>query len=177
MGHRRSRSGKKIIIAALVIIVVLASAIFAYLQFQKRTDNTIAPTNTVNYEQPTNKEQAAGDEQKQINDRSTDQDGSDAKPTTADVRITDAGQYDDAVEVRAYIANVFEEGTCTIKFTKGNENITRTTPAYPDSSYTICTNPTIRRSEFPSSGDWLVQVSFSSNSASGSSNSQTLTIK
>lgn len=96
---------------------------------------------------------------------------------SATVIITDAAQYDDIVEVRSYISDHYEDGTCTISFSKGSEIITKQTPAYRDATTTICTNPLIKASEFPSIGEWSVTVSYEAADTKGTSVSQNISIR
>lgn len=93
------------------------------------------------------------------------------------VIITDAAQYDDTIEVRSYIPDHYEDGTCTITFTQDSKVVTKQTPAYRDATTTICTNPLIKRSEFPSPGTWIVKITYESSGASGESKAQNISIR
>lgn len=124
------------------------------------------------YAGPTEEEERAGDEQKErlANEQPAQLATDDQGKQIANVIITDAGQYDDVIEVRAYIPNSYEEGTCTAVFTKGDDEVRESSAAFTDASYTICSKVSVARSKFPSSGTWTVTVVYSSNNYSGTAN-------
>jgi len=122
--------------------------------------------NTVNYLPPTEEENNAGNLQKEeivANENQTSQ-----KPQTAEVIIVDASQYENEIEVRAFIANVIESGTCTYTFVKDQEKLTKTMPATADASSTPCMTLIVPRSEFSSAGTWNLTVAFESETITGS---------
>lgn len=173
---------KKLVIIGVILSVALV--ISGYLLFVKK-DNEATNTSSngtqqtgdyINYDPPTDEEKAAGDSAKakleeQASSQSSNTNG------TATVIITDANQYGDVVEVRSFISNHYEDGTCTITFTQNQKTISKETPAYKDISTTICTNPLFQRSEFSSAGQWQVTVTYKSAGATGSSAPQAVTIK
>lgn len=176
---RRSTNKRYLVVVSIVVIIVAACLIsakaFNWWPFEgKITQTPIAQTGE--FSPPTEEEKSAGDKQKdeiiqKEQDRNTsDQPGSGKKNVS--VIITDAGQYDNAIEVRAFIPDYYQDGTCTITLTKDSHTVTKTTPAYRDASTTICTNPLFARSEFPVSGDWQVNVKYSSAGADGTSATQ-----
>jgi hypothetical protein len=136
----------------------------------------------INYSPPTDEEQNSGNELKQeiVDNNQVDSSGSadtDVKKQTT-VIITDANQYEDVIEVRAFMPDAFEDGTCTVLFS--NEGVSKTiqkeAPAYIDASTTICTNPEIQRSEFSVSGVWKVTVTYVSDHYNGTSEIKEITI-
>ena len=175
----KNKNNTKIILIVVASLLVVMGVSFAYRTYDmSRNDNWI---DGVNYDPPTEEERAAGDKQKEKVDkeeqRQNSQNGDSTEKKTTNVIITDAGQYDDIIEVRSFIPDHYQDGTCTIAFRKGGQTITKGTPAYRDASTTICTNPLIKRSEFPSAGDWQVSVSYDSKDAKGTSETQTITIE
>lgn len=180
----KKRNRKKLLLTVIAILVVLSAVLFV---LEKRgvtnfysgsgSNSQESDDNAINFGPPTEEEQRAGDEQKDkiVGEDTPSQDTGQNK-RNANVIITDAGQYDDIIEVRAFIPNHYEEGTCTITFTQDTHKIVKQAPAYPDSSTTICTNPLINRSEFPESGTWKLVVSYSSNGAAGTSEVKDITI-
>ncbi len=94
-----------------------------------------------------------------------------------DVIITDASQYDDEIEVRAFMPSIVESGTCTVAFKKGSEEFKVDEAAYADATTTICTNSLIKRDMFSSNGNWTVTVSYSSENYSGISEERTVEIQ
>lgn len=74
--------------------------------------------------------------------------------------------------VNAYVTGVFEEGgVCTATFTQGSTTITRTSTGFRNVSYTQCAPIS---SNLPNSSPWSVIVSYSSATAEGKSQPQTL---
>lgn len=181
--NKQKHITKKMAILSVIAALVLSG--FAYALYQRsnsvETNQPNEADSSINYSPPTEGERQSGDERKkEIVDEgqstpTTDEGSTDKKKV--DVVITDASQYGDDIEVRSFIANVIQEGMCTITFTKGSQSITKAAPAHPDASTTICTNPPIKRSEFPTSGEWTVVVSYESQTATGKSQEQTITIE
>lgn len=82
------------------------------------------------------------------------------------VIITDANQYDNLVEVRSFIPDYYENGTCTITFTQDSQTVSKTTlltKIYPLLSVLIL----FSRSEFPTAGTWNVTVTYETANAKG----------
>lgn len=175
------KSPRKLLIIIVATSLILICSVYYFLAM-KNDKSTFIPsdsdnTEIINLTPPTDEEQAAGDDLKQnIPAAGQPESDEDSANNTASVIITDAGQYDDVIEVRAFIPNHLQDGTCSITFTKGSQSLTRETPAYADASTTICANPLIKRSEFPSAGDWQVSVGYTAPGASGQSEKQTITI-
>lgn len=168
-------------VALISLFVVLALGLgFSTLALKGRNSSqpeTSSPGG-INHGPLTEEEQASGDERKK--ELVEEEQNTDPEPNgqvkTATVIITDAGQYDDTIEVRAFIPDHYQDGTCTITFRQGNHVITKESPAYRDASTTICTNPMIQRSEFPTGGDWQVNVTYTSADAKGQSETKTIKI-
>lgn len=170
------KNTKRLVYYALVVIAVLLSTVLLlektgvtnFFKAKKPvTASNDQTTDSINYSPPTIEEKAAGDEQKtKITENTNTQDIS--KPNNAEIVIVDASQYNDEIEVRAFVANVLEKGTCTFKFSLGSISFTKTQPAFPDASTTPCTTLTVNRSEFYSSGKWNLLVTFDSDNSSGS---------
>ncbi len=172
-------NSKKILIPAALAITLVVATFFVYTTSNRNSNTPTTPTQTDTSDaSPTEQEQKAGDEQKQI--ISTQEENIAKQPSglkEATVVITDAGQYGQSVEVRAFVSNIYENGTCMITVKNGGTVITKDTPAYKDATTTQCTNPMILRSEFPNGGDWYVKVHFSSASSSGESESKLITLQ
>lgn len=169
----KKNTNKKLLVLA---ILVLITSTFIYIANHR--NKTYVPNGAdINYSPPTDEEKAAGDRQKESNIQQQDIDNSQHSDSAdAKVFITYAGVDENVIEVNAY-TNHYEDGTCTITLSKGNEKLSKQTPAYRDASTTICTNPLINKSEVPSTGDWDVQVFFSSTSAKGQSSIQKISIR
>lgn len=132
------------------------------------TEQTVGSSNTgtINMDPPTEEEKKAGDEQK---DKIVYEQQNPPKATdTASIVIVDASQYNNAVEVRAFINNrIDQDGTCTVTFTKGSATVTRTRTATPDASTSQCGLFSIPTGEFAGKGTWNLTVSYASGSAKG----------
>lgn len=174
---KKASKNKKVLFLALLALVVTGVSAFAYYRFTRPDVEVIDDINRVNYGPPTEEEQLAGDKIKEglSEDREENQSPPDQKQTAV-VIITGVGQYGDKVEVRAFTEH-YEDGTCTVTFTKGSESFSVDTPAYRDATTTTCTNPNIDRSRFSSSGVWKAQITYESPNASGSSEIKEITIQ
>lgn len=175
----KNKNIKKYVLVFLAAALLLVGGWFGYKTYKDRSDNNNWKDG-VNYSPPTDEEKAVGDTQKEEVDRKEESqnkpdDSPDKKSVT--VIITDAGQYDGIIEVRSFVPDFFQDGTCTTTFTKGSRTFKKEMPARTDSSTTICMNPLLKRSEFPVPGVWQVKVTYSSKDAQGVSETQNLTIE
>lgn len=176
---KRKSINKKTLFIPLAILVLVMGGYFGYQQLSANNQKYDAPkpVNTVNYDKPTEEEAKVGDEVKEeIIDEKKKPIVDSSNKQKASVVITDASQYDETIEVRSFIPDYYEDGTCTITFTKGTSSFRKETPAYRDARTTICTNPLIKRSEFPQPGTWTVQVTYESANAKGVSELRNITI-
>ena len=188
---KQNRNNRKI----LVVIVVILALVLLGVGYFWWTSNQEKDHTFVNLDKPTKQEQAAGDEKKQeLVNETTDSDkdsraSSSEQPNqpsaqsvskvSTEVIITSAAQFDqartvndtsdDIIDIRAYMPDRYEEGTCTYTLTKGSLKVVESMPARPDVNYTICTNPEIKRSALAESGDWKLVVSYDSEAAHGES--------
>ena len=162
-----------------VACAILAIGVFAAYRIT-RDKSPQQAEGYINYGPPTEQEKSAGDNKKteivENEQQPNDDEQTDGNKKQATVTITDAAQYDDIIEVRSFISNHLQDGTCTILFTQGSQKLERQTPAFADASTTICTNPLIKASDFPVKGTWQVKVSYSSTNAVGESASQAVEI-
>lgn len=178
---------KSMLIVAGTLLLIAGSAT-AWMYYTNNSPSTTSKTTQegIDSSPATADEQKAADEQKttfankqnqQKDTGNTSNDGAITSPILkpASVYITYAQQNGDIIDVNAY-TNQYENGTCTMVFTKGSANVSKKTSAYTDASTTICNNPRIPRSEFSSSGEWLVTVIYTSSTSSGASKSQAVTI-
>lgn len=175
---KRNKKKVLVILGTLLLLVVIAFFVFKSGVLNKSTEDPISSETAdgINFDPPTEEEISAGDNQKEQNEQK-EAGRNNQTSQTASVIITDAGQYDNTIEVRAFIPNHYEDGTCTIHFTKDSDEVKKDTPAYRDASTTICTNPLFERSDFPTSGDWKLKVTYKSAGASGTSESKTVNIQ
>lgn len=174
---KTNRTLKKKLLVGAAVAVVLIAGFMAYTSSRpadrsRATEpiaNPLGSQTKINYDPPTKEEQQAGNEQKQ---EIVDSQAAQSQSSTATVIIADAGQYGNQVEVRAFVTNVIQEGTCTSTFTRGTTVVTRTVAALKDAKTTRCTNVAIPRSEFASAGTWDLTVTYRSTTAEGKTNKQ-----
>lgn len=171
MKNKQKSTKKIILLLAGLILVTLVFLSIGYLYARSKDGTSITNNDTrINFSPPTKEEQQAADTIKDSVISEQQKDNSSIGTTesrNANVIITDAGQYGDVVEVRAFIQNVYLDGTCTITFSKDSLTVTKKTPAYRDASTTICTNPEFKRSEFQQSGEWSVIVTYDATGSTG----------
>jgi uncharacterized protein YxeA len=167
---------KKIIIGIVIAAVVLAGA-GAFVYYRSQDEK---PLYFVNYDGPTEEEQAAADEQKEKNNARDDLENSyEDDPGTGQrevtVSISDAGQYDDMVEVRAAVSGVYEEGgSCTAVFEQNGQEVRVETVAFRDASTVQCGALDTPRGSFPAGGKWNVRVVYTSGTSQGTSDTRTI---
>ena len=172
---------KQILLLASAIIILIA--VGAFLYFRNQSNDTLE-LGEINYNPPTEEEANAGDDKKpelvaqQDREANSDQQSSDNSDSKKQVTviITDADQYGSNIEVRSFIPDHYQDGTCIITISNGSDVIKKSTPAYKDASTTICTNPLFARSEFGSTGNWQVVVEYVSDSAYGKSDARSIQV-
>jgi hypothetical protein len=174
----RSKNKKWIIVGSLLFICLVVAGVSILLSRNSDSKNTappgIAGTSEINYDPPTEEERSAGDAQKDQNIKQQQLDQQQTPSSNATVIITDASYYadDNTVEVRAYVSNILEDGgTCTAQFTQDGKTITKSSQAFKDATTTQCGALNIARSEFPNSGSWNMQLTYTSKTASGTQTS------
>ena len=176
----KQRAGRKRTAILLVLMVtLLAAVIFGVKAFVSRSDKTATTGNsgeTINYAPATEEEKRQADQHKESLAKQQEEEQN--QPPASGTKnvtpiITDAGQYGDKVEVRAYVPSVVESGgKCTFTFKKGSSQVKRTIDTIPGPQSTQCDTVTVPVSEFPSKGTWALTVSYASASSSGTSSTQ-----
>lgn len=183
--NKNTKTNKKRLFSVVfVMIVVVLGGVFGYKYYSKINKGGS------DYTPPTQEEKQSGDdikpnvvkrqEQEESQKKDNPEQSSSQQPansSSATVVITDAGQYDNVIEVRAFISDRYQDGTCKISLIKDNLTVSKTTEAYKDATTTICTNPLFDRSEFKQVGNWQVVVEYNSQNYSGKSSPQTVIIK
>lgn len=141
--------------------------------------------NGINYGPPTEEEKASADQIKeeikntqQTTNKPTDEAPGNTSPASdISLVITDATQYDDSVEVRAFVPNHLANGTCVYNFTYGSTTLTKQSSALTDASTTICANLEVPRSEFAAPGKWLLEIIYTGNDGKTAKATQEIEIK
>lgn len=178
MKVNNSSFGRKKTIAvtvSLIIILLLGGGLYYYTTSRDSVANQPASqesdeVNKINYNPPTDQEKKSGDEKKK--DITKEQESPRELPNTATVAITDASQYGEVIEVRAFVSNVVKNGTCEIRFTYQSFNVTKSVPANADAHSTPCMTLTVPRSEFQTPGEWSVKVTYKNDQVMGSASSK-----
>ncbi len=170
----KNKNAPLIILAVLVLTVVCVLVIFIYINRGARPDTT----NTVNYDKPTDSQVDAGNNIKQysVDSSTVTDDTTPADKKTVSVFITDANQYGNIVEVRAYVNEVGSNGGCSITMSKNGTIVTKEATVLAGASTSSCKTTDIPVSEFSSDGTWSTKVSYSSDSAIGESASIDVTV-
>lgn len=183
--YNRKTKRVRIVVATLVLLLIAGGA--ATWLWHSRDDSPPAATSKggIDHSPATAAEQKSADEQKtafadsqneqHTNNTPSSNTDSSSGMKTASVYITYAQQNGDIIDINAY-TDQYQNGSCTITLTKGASRVTKEVAAYTDASTTICNNPRFTRSNFPSGGDWLATVTFTSSTATGISQSQIVTI-
>lgn len=169
--NMKKQSTNNKILPGLLVILVFISGVFFLVSTQRGATPRIGSggqaQENVNYGPPTEEEQAAGDLQKIENVSNPKVVQSDI----AQVAIVDASQYENTIEVRAFISNVLQDGTCVIGFTNNNLHFEKSVPAYADASTTPCVGLEVPLGEFNASGSWSVTVSYTSSDSKSTGSS------
>jgi len=173
MFHKNKKSNRLIFLTLVIILILVSFGALIYLEktgkidlYQKNKETATTTQNPINYDPPTQEEKTAGDNQKtKIVSSNKSNSPSDPKTTnSASVVVVDASQYTDVIEVRAFVSDHIEDGTCTFTFTKNNLKIVKTEPAYADASTTPCITLDVPKGEFKLSGTWSLVVDYISKS-------------
>lgn len=178
----RNLNKRLVIISTTFFLLVAGGA--SYLYLQNDSDAKSNWVDGINYSPPTEEEQGAGDQARQSaaeREERSKQAEKEAVQTGSKkevpVVITDAGQYNGVVEVRSFVPEHKEDGTCKIIFQRSGHSFTKDMPAKKDVSSTVCLDPQLSRSSFPSAGDWQVRVIYESKNAVGESEKRKVTIE
>lgn len=179
MKINRSKSPKKVMLLLLAAVLLAGCGVGAYALYLRQSqseDTQDRPINSVDYSGPTKVEQSAANDQKRLNKAREDKIENTEEIETASLIITDAGQYENQIEVRAFVTNLIEDGKCSVKFAKsGSSPITTNSTAIKDAKGTQCGALDTETTRFPVGGIWTAEVSFLSNT--GKKGMATTTLK
>lgn len=175
---------KRWVIAVVIVLLVAAGAYFSWRHFIYKPA-PIGPkvyNNSVNYAPATPEEKQQSEDSKDTivenKNNSTNQPTTPSGKKAVVPSITLAQFSDGSALVQAYVSGIFEDsGTCTAILKSGSQTVTKQAPAFANATTTDCQHIEIPRSQFPASGTWSVNVSYSSPNAEGTSNqTQNITI-
>lgn len=179
------KTNKKLLILSVFIVVVLALA-GSFFLIKHKSQEASTPTDSanqtdtsnINYGPPTEEEKAQADQHKDQVIERNNLEQNNTKNNSVTPVITSATQDGQQIMVTAYVPGIFEDGgTCTLSAQHGSSTLTKTTDGFANATTTDCAPFFIGRSEFSEAGDWSVTVSYSSESANGTSLTQVLDIK
>lgn len=174
---------KKVLISALVLALAFAGA--GYYVYSKDQQQKEAQQTDQQKLQEEEKEAGERDpkteseayQRQQSSSTSSGTSGTSSSNGSANPTITQLGQSGDSIFVNA-IVDGQKSGTCTLEATKaGSATVIRTAQLGLVTSYYACQGFNVERSAFGSAGNWNVVVKFSNGSASGTSESRSLTIQ
>lgn len=181
----RPKTARRLPLKAIILmtVLVLAVAVGALLYFrQDRAAVNVAEQSgpKLDLSPATPEDQAESDRLKEQSAQPTP--GTDKDPATPDGPedsagkravtpvLVDASQYEDTIEVRAYVPGITENGgTCTVTMTLGAQKVTKQVGGTADATTTRCQNLNLPRSTFPQAGTWDVAVAYASATAAGTS--------
>jgi hypothetical protein len=168
----------KYLSAVIFILAITVASLLVYSSSSNNANSRQSGRISHEYSGPTQQEKNAGNTEKtKFESNNQGQETQTSSTINGRVVIVDSSQYDNIIEVRAYVGNVIENsGTCTITFTNSSHTLTKTTPAFADATTTQCKTLDVQQSEFNSSGVWNVNVKYNSNKTTGNANSM-VTIK
>jgi cytoskeletal protein RodZ len=170
----KNTSANRLMIVLLIVAVLSLLGFIGYkLIFENDTNITDQTTatneNDINYDPPTEEEKQQANDTKNELPSSVDKvEPQDTNLGLAEVVIVDANQYDNEIEIRAFVANYIMNGTCTLTFTRNDLTVKRSVEAYSDATTTPCVNTTIPSSEFSEKGTWELEVRYDSGEIYGS---------
>ena len=162
-----------LLLIGLTMFILEKSKITNFYENAPEVSNTNSNQPIINLDPPTDEESKSGDDIKEdiIKNEAEQQQNPTSDKTKAEVVIVDSTQYDNEIEVRAFVSNIIEDGTCTYEFTNGADKLSETMPATADASSTPCMTLIVPRSEFTKSGTWNLIIRYDNSTATGSSNS------
>lgn len=179
------KSQKKIfVITGLIAILIISGGTFLY----SRNNSSIEPSTPseqqdfINLDPPTEEDALQVEENKQKIADDEDGQGSQPSPqpgTKIAVKpvITYAQQYGQSVEVAAEVATFEAEGTCTATFSLGATSFTKTVQAVQNVNRMNCPVMIAASSEFNPKGTWSVSVAYNSATASGVSDTSSVSVE
>lgn len=190
--HKKHRTA--LIILAIIVLAVIGYGAYAYVTKSAWPFDSATPAESIsdtdraddgiNYAPLTEEELLEGQAAKKrlsepeggtepADDRAPDQ-----PKSTVSVAISYADIFEGNLEVRAFMPSVIQgTGECTATVKKsGAPTITEKSPAFIDSSSTICQPIYIPTSQL-SSGTWTVSVAYSSPTHQGSSSDHKVEVK
>jgi hypothetical protein len=179
--NNRRTVTRPILISLIVLLAIGCGLTFWLTSRNKNKPNLPAANgnvNSIDLSPATEQEQQESNQRKEESAKQEEIPSSPSGPKkTVTPVIVDANQYDQKIEVRAYIPGIFEDGgTCTSTFTKGATIVKKSVSATKDATTSRCDNLTFDKSEL-APGVWTVVVGYSSLTSEGDSRVSSLEVK
>jgi len=178
---------KKIIVTFTIITALALAAAYYYLyrnnSLANETDYPVNQSDGINFDPPTEEEKLRADEnKKRIEEREEAINNAQQNNTGGKQTVTPSfsyiGQYGTQIEVGSYVPGIYEDGgTCTAKFSQDSDNFSRSVQALKNVASVDCPVIAVPVASFPTKGVWSVTVSYSSEKATGISDTRTVEVK
>jgi hypothetical protein len=180
------KNKKFFLLGALALLILGAGAVFSLRDSQpKPADSQSADLSNaediINLDPPTAQDAQRVDENKErLAEKQAQEDSQAGQSSTSKKQVTPiityAGQYDQQIEVGAYVSVFEDNGTCSATFTNGSKSFVKTVQAVKNVSTTNCPAMAAQASEFSPKGSWTLVVTYDSPISNGHSASRTLVI-
>lgn len=159
-------------------IVLLGGGVAGWNVIDNRRETSPSPQSEdfINFNPPTEEEKKQAD----INKEELSNSSTISPPPTANNKkpVTPVITSASTEQINAFVPGIFEEGgTCKATLTQGSKTIIKTSAGFQDATHTTCSPFSISRSDFSSSGNWLLVVSYSSDTAEGQSETKTVKVQ
>lgn len=185
MNIKKRHNNKRIVVIILATLILLIGASAYYYISQSTQESLSSSQDSTNLNPATDEEKQAGDQKKRENLSQADISSNSAKnnvdsstsstPAVLSMRITASSQNDNVYQIRTLIEGVVGNGTCKATLTRGGQVVTKTAPTQALAQSSTCQGFDIPTSEL-SVGTWRVEISFSGDAATGSTDG-TLEVK
>jgi hypothetical protein len=164
---KRSKSrfpyGKTVSIVVAAVVLAGLAGVLGWRHFSgAQTDQPTRPTNSVDYNPPSEQEKADAQRQKDQIVQDNSKDGGEGSGTsgTLSVSIIRAGNAtaSEPLSVRTLVSGT-TTGVCTATFTKaGQAAVTKDFPIVFEATSASCSGMDIPASSFPASGEWSMSI-------------------
>ncbi len=175
--RKKQRPTKKIIFIIVTgILVITAGLVVWYLWSRTPQSTSTQPTNTVNYNPPTEEEKQAGDKQKEIIVQNQKNDTPTQNPALQ-VFIVRTFQDPSGFNIRTEVGGT-TTGDCMITLTKdGQPTVTKTFPVVFEATSASCQNTPISLTDFTVGGAWNMQIVLKKDGAQSAAASTSVDVK
>lgn len=179
------KSSKKVLLAMAVLLIAGLGAFAAYKHSNSNNDvrRNQAGTSLERSEQELKETKDIQDDPK----TTKQQTGSDSVPEpemdsstgsrNVNVVLTSTGTENGTVDASGFVSNLVEQGgSCFYSFTQSQKTITKTADTFVNPTSTTCSTVRFDEKEL-GPGEWKVSITYSSATATGTSNTGSLLIK